>query len=133
MEPTTSKIFNSFEPASRPLFLLCILFVPVFDTLRVMIIRIFRGESPFSADRNHAHHVLLDLGFSHLKASLCLAIINLMVIISYLYLSSAFTTLWLSFMVVLLYGFGFLIFAHFKSISRGIARRTHNENILETE
>ena len=131
MAPTASKVFNGFDPSSRPLFLLCILFIPAFDTLRVMIIRIFRGESPFTADRNHAHHVLLDLGFSHLKASISLALINLIVLATFLYFSTLFSTLWLSFIVVLLYGSSFLLFAHLKNISRGIARRTHTARIFE--
>ncbi|CAM4054401.1 MraY family glycosyltransferase [Gillisia hiemivivida] len=132
MEPTTSKIFNSFEPASRPLLLLCILFVPIFDTLRVMIIRIFSGESPFTADRNHAHHVLLDLGYSHLKASISLALINVIVIIAYLYFSTILSTLWLSLIVVLLYGCGFLLFAQFKNISRSRARRFYSNSFVES-
>ncbi len=41
------------------------LMVPLFDTLRVFTIRIFKRRSPFSADRNHIHHFLLDLGFCH--------------------------------------------------------------------
>ena len=80
MQPYLPLEKAGYSPGNRPLFLLCVLFIPVFDTLRVMIIRVFRGESPFSADRNHAHHVLLDLGFTHLKASIFLAVLNLAVI-----------------------------------------------------
>lgn len=42
-----------------------ILMVPLFDTLRVFALRILDRRSPFSPDRNHVHHFLLDLGFSH--------------------------------------------------------------------
>ncbi|MBC7936071.1 MAG: undecaprenyl/decaprenyl-phosphate alpha-N-acetylglucosaminyl 1-phosphate transferase [Rhizobacter sp.] len=42
-----------------------ILMVPLFDTLRVFGLRILDRRSPFSPDRNHVHHFLLDLGFSH--------------------------------------------------------------------
>lgn len=44
-----------------------ILIVPLFDTLRVVTIRIMNRRSPFSPDRNHIHHFLLDLGFKHSK------------------------------------------------------------------
>jgi len=44
---------------------LAILFLPVFDTFRVFTLRILRGHSPFSADRTHLHHYLLDIGLSH--------------------------------------------------------------------
>src|SRR5690606_20623805 len=42
-----------------------ILIVPLVDTLRVFGIRIFKGRSPFSPDRNHIHHMLLSKGLSH--------------------------------------------------------------------
>jgi len=42
-----------------------ILIIPLVDTLRVFSIRIFRGNSPFTPDRNHVHHLLLERGFKH--------------------------------------------------------------------
>src|ERR1017187_269461 len=39
--------------------------LPVLDTLTVMVLRLHAGRSPFSADRNHFHHRLMDLGFDH--------------------------------------------------------------------
>lgn len=56
---------TSFQLQSAPALGFAILMVPLFDTLRVFTIRIFNRRSPFSADRNHIHHFLLDLGFSH--------------------------------------------------------------------
>ena len=44
-----------------------ILMIPLFDTLRVFGLRILDRRSPFSPDRIHIHHFLLDLGFSHKK------------------------------------------------------------------
>ena len=37
------------------------IFIPVVDLLRVTIVRLFHGDSPFKADRQHIHHVILDL------------------------------------------------------------------------
>ncbi len=52
-----------------------ILIVPLFDTLRVFSLRILNRRSPFSADRNHIHHFLLDLGLNHKKIMLvCLGV-----------------------------------------------------------
>lgn len=42
-----------------------ILVLPLLDTLRVFSIRISKGRSPFSPDRNHIHHLLLDRGLNH--------------------------------------------------------------------
>jgi UDP-N-acetylmuramyl pentapeptide phosphotransferase/UDP-N-acetylglucosamine-1-phosphate transferase len=49
-----------------PLFILGIVFIPVFDTVRVFASRIWKGRSPFQADRTHIHHLLTNAGFSHL-------------------------------------------------------------------
>ena len=72
-------LFHS--PKAVLLVALSILFVPVFDTFRVFISRILKGKSPFSADRNHLHHYLLDLGFSHTQTVLILAFSSLIIIL----------------------------------------------------
>lgn len=57
-----------------------ILILPLFDTLRVFIIRLLSGRSPFSPDRNHIHHLLIDSGLSHMQATGVLVIVNIMFI-----------------------------------------------------
>lgn len=37
------------------------IFIPVADMIRVTLVRVLHGHSPFKADRQHIHHVLLDL------------------------------------------------------------------------
>ncbi|MEP2026751.1 MAG: MraY family glycosyltransferase [Reichenbachiella sp.] len=66
--------------ASAPALAISILFIPIFDTIRVFIIRVYRGVSPFMPDRNHVHHYLSDLGLSHLQVVIVLSIVNLAVI-----------------------------------------------------
>ncbi|WP_416439281.1 MraY family glycosyltransferase [Phnomibacter sp. MR] len=51
-----------------------IMFVPLFDTLRVFSYRIVRGISPFTPDRNHVHHILLRFGWSHTQVTIALSI-----------------------------------------------------------
>ena len=48
-----------------PVFVLSIVAIPVFDTLRVFSIRIWQGRSPFDPDKNHIHHLLTNNGWSH--------------------------------------------------------------------
>jgi UDP-GlcNAc:undecaprenyl-phosphate GlcNAc-1-phosphate transferase len=48
-----------------PVFTLGIVLIPVFDTLRVFTLRLWRGKSPFAADQTHCHHLLTKAGFSH--------------------------------------------------------------------
>jgi UDP-N-acetylmuramyl pentapeptide phosphotransferase/UDP-N-acetylglucosamine-1-phosphate transferase len=110
MTPSLPMMRNGFSPANRLLFLACILFIPVFDTLRVILLRLMKGDSPFSADKEHAHHILLDLGLSHKKAGIFLAFLNILVISIFWYFSSMLSNVWLTFLVAAMYGGIFLLF-----------------------
>jgi UDP-GlcNAc:undecaprenyl-phosphate/decaprenyl-phosphate GlcNAc-1-phosphate transferase len=70
-----SQLF-SHPIQSAPTILLCVFIVPIYDTARVMVVRILQGRSPFEADRMHIHHQVLHLQRSHLKASLTILGIN---------------------------------------------------------
>ena len=60
----------SVTPNIKPLSLLIgLVFIPVFDTMRVFVVRVSKKLSPFHPDRKHIHHQFLDLGFSHLRAT----------------------------------------------------------------
>lgn len=65
---------------SAPAIGFAILIVPLFDTLRVVTIRIISRRSPFSPDRNHIHHFLLDLGYSHRRITLTCVSCNIIFI-----------------------------------------------------
>jgi UDP-N-acetylmuramyl pentapeptide phosphotransferase/UDP-N-acetylglucosamine-1-phosphate transferase len=54
-----------------------ILIVPLTDTLRVFAIRISKGCSPFTPDRNHIHHLLLNLGFGHAAITFICVCVNI--------------------------------------------------------
>ncbi len=61
-----------YEPTAffnAPIIAIVILIVPIFDTLRMFTVRILAGRSPFAADRNHFHHILIDNGLSHAQAT----------------------------------------------------------------
>ena len=53
---------------AAPMFVFGIVLIPVFDTLRVFAKRIWKGGSPFEADKTHIHHLLTNAGFSHVFA-----------------------------------------------------------------
>jgi UDP-GlcNAc:undecaprenyl-phosphate GlcNAc-1-phosphate transferase len=65
------SVFNQGSGSASPVLTVpMILFsLPLFDTLRVMVMRLLRGVSIFQADRNHVHHRLLDLGLNHRQAA----------------------------------------------------------------
>ncbi len=58
-----------------------ILIVPLLDTLRVFSIRIIHARSPFTPDRNHVHHLLLDKGLGHAAVTFTCVCINICFII----------------------------------------------------
>lgn len=66
------------EVFSAPALAVAILIGPIFDTVRVFILRVSSGVSPFNADRNHIHHRMLKLGFTHLQTTLILAGLNIL-------------------------------------------------------
>ncbi|MEP6477771.1 MAG: MraY family glycosyltransferase [Rhodoglobus sp.] len=65
------KLTAYFLPAYIPIILpFAVLVVPLLDFALAVIRRLRAGKSPFSADRKHLHHRLLDMGHSHLHAVL---------------------------------------------------------------
>ncbi len=58
------------------IFTLGIVLIPVFDTLRVFSTRIWKGRSPFSADKAHIHHLITNEGFSHGLAARIICVIH---------------------------------------------------------
>lgn len=74
--------------------ILSFLILPVYDTLRVFIIRFLAGRPPLSPDRNHIHHVLLKLGFNHGQAALRLIAFNIAIVVL-VYLFQFLGELWL--------------------------------------
>ncbi len=72
--PITSSVAVGFS----------ILLVPLLDTMRVFSVRIAKGRSPFSADRNHIHHLLLDRGLNHSQVTyVCLLMNAAFIVLAY--------------------------------------------------
>jgi UDP-GlcNAc:undecaprenyl-phosphate GlcNAc-1-phosphate transferase len=51
----------------------CIIIIPLVDTLRIVILRISKRQSPFMPDKSHIHHAILRLGMTHSQTTLILA------------------------------------------------------------
>ena len=62
---------------------LLVLGVPIIDTFWIIVRRLLAGQSPFTADRGHLHHRLLDLGLGHREAVLVIyAICGVLAVLS---------------------------------------------------
>ena len=69
---------------NAPVFVVSIVAIPVFDTMRVFALRIWQGRSPFSPDKNHIHHLLTTNGWSHsFSAKLICFVHGLMLALGY--------------------------------------------------
>ena len=75
---------------SRPLFVILLLIYPLADTLRAFVIRIYKKQSPFVADRIHLHHRLLNKGISHWRASVTILISSISILLVGFLLSQVF-------------------------------------------
>ncbi|MBT8183486.1 MAG: undecaprenyl/decaprenyl-phosphate alpha-N-acetylglucosaminyl 1-phosphate transferase [Eudoraea sp.] len=74
---------------NAPIIAISILIVPLFDTARVFAIRLANKRAPFSPDRNHVHHVLIDFwGLSHKQASFIIGCFNLIFVVLFIILGS---------------------------------------------
>ncbi len=58
-----------------------VLLVPVMDAIRVFYLRMLAGKSPFKADRNHLHHLVLALGVKHKLAAIIIIGLSLLLIV----------------------------------------------------
>ena len=82
------------------LVVLAVIGIPFFDLLRVVLIRISQYKSPFSPDRNHIHHFLVDYDISAPSSSILIVGWQLTLLLSSLFSAPLF---WL--LTILLGGF----------------------------
>src|SRR5664279_4497568 len=113
---------------SAPAIGFAILIVPLFDTLRVVTIRIISRRSPFSPDRNHVHHFLLDLGYSHRRITLtCIGGNIAFITLAYLLRYSGTTMVILALSGVSLAIVSIVYYSRPKTKAKSIALPGHNQ------
>ncbi len=105
-----NKFANGSTPQiyAAPALTVAILIGPIFDTIRVFFIRIINGISPFTADRNHIHHRVLRLGYTHLQTTLILAALNIVLVAVAMVLSDIgnFALIAVIFIISMLFNWG---------------------------
>ncbi len=72
---------SSAEVSFRPVTALWIIAVPLLDMIAIMFRRIRRGQSPFLADRDHLHHLLMNGGIIPQKTLLIMSILGMVIAI----------------------------------------------------
>ena len=99
IETNSSAVIDHVIFDSAPAIAIAILIGPLFDTIRVFTLRIFKRGSPFVADTNHIHHRFLNLGLSHMQTTLLLMCLNILMILLVLFLKDMSN----NFIIVLLF------------------------------
>ncbi len=61
-------------------FALAVLSIPIFDTIRVMTMRVYHKKSPFHPDKTHLHHAFVNVGVSHFITSSVEIFLSLLII-----------------------------------------------------
>lgn len=100
--------FGDHYYQTTPVLFIALLFYPLLDTTRVFLIRIFiHKKSPFTADKNHIHHGLLQLGFKHWQISLFVGVSTIILAVC----SVLLHTIDIHFQVLIIVALGILLFS----------------------
>jgi UDP-N-acetylmuramyl pentapeptide phosphotransferase/UDP-N-acetylglucosamine-1-phosphate transferase len=124
IEYPTQQLDSFWVRVSKPVFAISALVYPLLDTLRVFVIRALKGQSPFTADRNHIHHKLLDCKFSHTKTVVIIYIFSVVTLGASI-LTYFFNTPTLSLFTVVLSGVVFLAFVMNLNSRKAKAKASH--------
>jgi UDP-N-acetylmuramyl pentapeptide phosphotransferase/UDP-N-acetylglucosamine-1-phosphate transferase len=71
---------ENLHMSAAPAVAICVLTIPLFDTIRVSITRIKQHRSPFLPDKNHIHHLLLKTGLNHIQTTCVLLSVSVIFI-----------------------------------------------------
>lgn len=107
---------QSVNSAMSPFIPLFILGLPILDTMAVMGQRLYEGRSPFSPDKNHIHHKLLDIGFDQYEAVFIIYLLqSALIAVAYFMLYESDVLLVLLYVVISAIVLGFF---HFTRVSK---------------
>ncbi|MFT4666660.1 MAG: UDP-GlcNAc:undecaprenyl-phosphate GlcNAc-1-phosphate transferase [Ulvibacter sp.] len=121
-------VFNS-----TPIVACSVVILPLFDTVRVFFIRIAKRRSPFHPDRSHLHHMLIDMGLSHMRATGVLIGVNLFFIITACLLQGIMVEIQMLLLLGFAIGFSVLIYQFKKNYDSDMAKRLLADEYGESE
>ena len=74
------QVPEAVHMSAAPAVAICVLTVPIFDTIRVSLTRLKQHRSPFLPDKNHIHHLLLRTGLNHIQTTCVLLSVSVLFI-----------------------------------------------------
>ena len=95
MSSNYATSIKDIQPANFGVFLIATLYIPVFDSIRVFVARAIAGRSPFSPDRNHIHHILMDhFQLNHRQTTFRILLLNSAVALLFWFLGVYLAHIW---------------------------------------
>ena len=120
-----------FPLEASPAIGFAILMIPLFDTLRVFTLRILDRRSPFSPDRTHVHHFLLDIGFNHRMITLTCVTANIAFIALAYFLRSLGTTMVIGILLMSAFAFIGVIYYSRPKNKSAAAKNVASNNVIK--
>jgi UDP-N-acetylmuramyl pentapeptide phosphotransferase/UDP-N-acetylglucosamine-1-phosphate transferase len=112
---------------STPAISLSILILPLYDTVRVFVIRIIQKKNPFKGDNNHLHHRLIRFGYTHMQATIIFLAFSSLLVILALSINHLGTNL---VSVVVIFFSAVLSYGSFRLENRMLYRKQKNYPVL---
>lgn len=112
---------HPFKFYSSPVVAMGVMILPLYDTIRVMVTRALRGQSPLYPDRRHIHHLLIDLGFSHMQATAALVFVNV-VFISFVFSAHQQVEMHVLLLIILAVASAMTYYLHMSVVRKNLKR-----------
>jgi len=123
---------SNFPIEAAPAIGFSILMIPLFDTLRVFGLRILDRRSPFSPDRTHVHHFLLDLGLNHRMVTITCVLVNITFISMAFFMRSLGTTTVLGILLLSAFVFIGIIYYSRPKNKNTVPKKVEKAGIIKT-
>lgn len=121
MSSNFNEYVQSMQASNFPHVLIAVLYIPVFDSIRIFIARVAEGKSPFAPDRTHIHHLLMDYhGWKHPKTTFIIVLLNVGIMLL-VWQTSVLAPQWV--VVSILLGIGIVLSLYLRNLRRIIEVR----------
>ncbi len=118
---------KGLNPENSIIIIMAIFFIPVFDTTRIIGVRLINKKNIFLPDNNHIHHILINSGLTHFKASLFLSLLNLFLGVGLIWLSKFYNSFWMIFFITLCF---LILFRIFYLLEKNIEKNNSSRHII---
>jgi UDP-N-acetylmuramyl pentapeptide phosphotransferase/UDP-N-acetylglucosamine-1-phosphate transferase len=102
-------ITSPFKFSSSVLTAMCVIIIPLIDTVRIILIRVSKGISPLTPDKRHIHHTLVRVGMSHARAVLVISFVHVFFLVGALLMMDFSDGILAGFVITAAVGFNLIL------------------------